>query len=446
MDAAQARDWHAHHPPEVLDILETSEYGLTSPEAGERLSVHGPNTLPATAARHPLFRFLEQFNNALIYFLLAAATAAFVLGHAVDAVVIIVVVLVNAVVGFIQEGKAEQALSAMQDMIAPHTRVLRDGRRQEVPVGEVVPGDIVHLEAGDRIPADVRLLETHGLLVDEAALTGESVAAEKHHAAVDMTAALGDRRSMAFSGTLVAAGQGVGVVVETGSRTQIGRISRMLQSVERLTTPLLRQIDGFARRCTAVVFTGAVLLFLFAVFVRGFEWTDALIAVVAVAVGVVPEGLPAVITITLAIGVRRMAARNAVIRKLPAVETLGATSVICTDKTGTLTRNEMTVRHVATADHVFTVSGTGYAPDGAFTLEGEGDAAETAARDPIVLCGLLCNDANLRPDWSADGDPMEAALVSLALKAGLDPAGVRGAWKPVAKIPFDAAYRFMATL
>ncbi|MCU0856064.1 MAG: HAD-IC family P-type ATPase, partial [Rhodobacteraceae bacterium] len=323
----------------VADLGSTPR-GLTSAEAEERLRRYGPNTIPTGTRRHPLLRFLSQFNNALIYFLLAGAAAAAALGHFVDTGVILAVVMVNAVVGFLQEGKAEDALAAIRDMIAPQASVLRDGARISVPMADLVPGDVVLIEAGDRVPADLRLLRARNLRIDEAILTGESVAATKQVGPVAADAALGDRTSLAFSGTLVATGQGTGIVHATGLGTEIGRISELLGNVEQLTTPLLRQVNGFAHRFTRFAFIGAALLFAFAVLVRDYTWDDALMAVVALAVSLVPEGLPAVITITLAIGVQRMAARNAVIRRLPAVETLGATSVICSDKTGTLTRNE----------------------------------------------------------------------------------------------------------
>ncbi len=447
---ATRTDWHAQPETHLFEALRTSRTGLSRAEAAQRLVEHGPNALPAAARLHPVLRFLRHFHSALIYFLLAGATAASLLGHVIDGAVIVVVVLVNAIVGFVQEGRAEQALDAIRDMIAPHAVALREGLRTSVGVADLVPGDIVQLEAGDRVPADLRLLRARGLLIDEAALTGESVAAEKNDGLATADAALGDRINMAYSGTLVAAGQATGIVVATGAQTEIGRISRLLQNVETLTTPLLRQIGDFARRFTAIVFAGAVALFAFAVLVRGFAWDEALIAVVALAVGVIPEGLPAVITITLAIGVRRMAARRAVIRKLPAVETLGATSVICSDKTGTLTRNEMTAHHVITATHRLAVGGSGYRPEGEIVAEGADDDTETLeAAMPILRCGLLCNDAALREtdgQWRVDGDPMEGALVALAMKAGLNPAHVRAEWPRLDEIPFDAAHRFMATL
>ena len=443
------KPWHSRTSREVLEELGSSNDGLSASEAATRLSTHGPNELPATAGRPAILRFLAQFNNVLIYFLLVAAIAAAVLGHVIDAAVIAAVVIVNAIVGFIQEGKAEKALNAIRSMIAPHALVLRGGQRTKVAVRDLVPGDIVFLEAGDKVPADLRLLRARRLLIDEALLTGESVAAEKDEAPVPEGASLGDRRAMAFSGTLVAAGQATGVVVETGMGTQIGHISRLLQTVELLSTPLLRQIDQFARRFTWVVLIGGALLFAFSVLVRGFDWVEALIAVVALAVGIVPEGLPAVITITLAIGVRRMAARNAVIRKLPAVETLGATSVICTDKTGTLTRNEMTARRIVTQEHEVLAGGSGYVPRGDLTAAGGDDLAALAASGDVLRCGLLCNDAELDLNDGrgvVNGDPMEGALIALAIKAGLNPTHARAEWPRVDEIPFDAAHRFMATL
>ncbi|MBP7000444.1 HAD-IC family P-type ATPase [Amaricoccus sp.] len=438
-------DWHAIEGAEALAGAGSRAEGLTAAEAARRLGEVGPNALPAAPPAHPLWRFLAQFDNALIYVMLAGAAAASLLGHLVDAGVILLVVVVNAIVGFVQEGRAEQSLRAIRDLIAPHAAVLRDGARQVVRVEDLVPGDVALIEAGERVPADLRLLRARGLSIDEALLTGESVTAAKREAAVAADAPLGDREGMAFSGTLVATGQGTGVVVATGPRTEIGRISRMLQEVAPVETPLLKQIERFAAVFTRVVLAAAAALLLFAVLARGFGWVEALIAVVALTVGVVPEGLPAVLTITMAIGVRRMAARKAVVRRLPAVETLGAVSVICTDKTGTLTRNEMTVRHVIVPGHAVEVAGSGYEPVGA--LAG-GDGA-VAALGPILACGLLCNDATLRREgdaWVAVGDPMEGALVALAMKAGLDPAGARAEWARRDEIPFDAAHRYMATL
>ena len=444
------RDAHAASAEGVLAALGSRARGLGAAQAAERLARHGPNTLPAAKRRSALTRFAAQFNSALIYFLLAAALAAWILGHRIDAAVIVAVVLLNALVGFVQEGKAEKALEAMRRLIAPQAAVLRDGARRSVPVASLVPGDVVLLEAGDRVPADLRLLRARGLLADEALLTGESVPAAKQEAPAPAAAELGARHSMAYSGTLVAAGQASGVVVATGMATEIGRISALLQAVEPLSTPLIRQMNDFARRFTWLAIVGAAALFAFAVLARGYAWPDALIAVVALAVSLVPEGLPAVITVTLAIGVRRMAARNAVIRRLPAVETLGATSVICSDKTGTLTRNEMTARRIVSGGHHAQAGGAGYAPQGEIEAVGhDDDAACLAAVLPLIRCGVLCNDARLHQHagvWRVEGDPMEGALIALAMKAGLNPEHVRGEWPRLDEVPFDAAYRFMATL
>jgi magnesium-transporting ATPase (P-type) len=447
--AAEA-GWHARHGDDVLAALNSSHQGLTDAEASSRLASHGPNALPAPRTRHPLARFLGQFRSTLIYALLAAAAAAAALGHVLDAVVILAVVLVNGVVGFLQEGKAENALAAIRRLISPRAHVLRDGRRFSVPVADLIPGDVVILEAGDRVPADLRLLRARGLLIDEGMLTGESVPAQKQEAPAAHDAPLGDRHSMAFSGTMVAAGQASGVVVATGAHTELGRIGDLLGSVEPLTTPLLRQVDRFGRRFAVLVAVGGAALFAFAVGVRGWSPVDALMAVVAMAVGVIPEGLPAVITITLAVGVQRMAARNAVIRRLPAVETLGATSVICSDKTGTLTRNEMTACRVVGRSHTLLVDGDGYAPHGRLRATGSSDDADALAGTTALLrCALLCNDAVLQErggTWTVVGDPMEGALLALAGKAGLDAAHERGEWPRLDEIPFDASHRFMATL
>ena len=442
--------WHHLAISSILRELNASPIGLSEEDAENRRRHYGPNSLPEAKRRSRLRRLLAQFNNVLIYFLLVAAVVAALLGHLVDAGVIAAVVILNAVVGYIQEGRAEQALDAIRDLVALDASVFRDGVRTLVPVRNLVPGDVVLLQAGDRVPADLRLFEARRLLIDEALLTGESVAAVKDDISTPPSTQIGEQTCMAFSGTLVAAGSGMGLVVETGLRTQIGQISNMLQTVEPLSTPLLRQIDAFARRFTWIVFLSGAALFAFAVLARGFAWVDALIAIVALAVGVIPEGLPAVITVTLAIGVKRMAARNAVIRELPAVETLGATSVICTDKTGTLTRNEMTARRIILPDREVLVEGSGYGSVGKLSHAG---SQETVAIEGAVLdllrCGILCNDAVLTGPPEArgvHGDPMEGALLTLGAKAGLTQEALRADWQKLDAIPFDATHRFMATL
>ncbi|MFT3780302.1 MAG: HAD-IC family P-type ATPase [Ottowia sp.] len=439
---------HALPPSHAAEAQRTDvRHGLAADEAARRLAAHGPNALPQPPRRGWLRRFGAQFANALIGFLLVSAAIAAALGHWIDAAVIVAVVLVNAIVGVLQEGKAEAAMNALHDMLTPHARVVRNGAQQVVDVASLVPGDVVLLEAGDRVPADLRLVHAHALRIDEALLTGESVAAEKSTAAVAADAPLGDRAGMAFSGTLVAAGLGRGVVTATGLGTEIGRISALLGGIAPLTTPLLRQVNRFGRQLTASALVVAVLLFLFAVLVRGYAWVDAFITVVALAVSFVPEGLPAVITITLAIGVQRMAARQAIVRQLPAVETLGATSVICSDKTGTLTRNEMTCRRLVTAGGECLASGAGYAPVGTLERVGGGEPGGDARM--LARVGLLCNDAALAESddqWHVTGDPMEGALLALAIKAGLNPQAEHAAHPRSDVVPFDAAHRYMATL
>lgn len=442
--------WHAVSADACLCRLETQASGLSEAEASRRLAIWGQNRLPASRPRSALSRLAAQFHNLLIYVLLVAALVAALLGHRVDAAVILAVVLANAVIGFVQEGRAEQALDAIRGMITAHASVLRDGNRRTVSAEDVVPGDVVLIEAGDRVPADLRLIRARNLTIEEAILTGESIPAEKGTAPVEAQAMLGDRSSMAFSGTFVAAGQGLGVVAATGLQTQLGRISTMLGMVETLTTPLVRQMDRFARQLTVVILAVSAIVCLFAVWFRGFDWPDAFMAVVGIAVAAIPEGLPAVMTIALAIGVQRMAARNAIIRRLPVVETLGSVSVICSDKTGTLTCNEMMVQTAATAAGAVEVTGTGYEPRGAISRGGrEIDALEDAELCKLACAALLCNDAAVRrtgAGWIVDGDPMEGALVSFATKSGYDVELMRKQHPRTDEIPFDARHRFMATL
>lgn len=443
--------WHALATDTVLAQLQSTAAGLSSGEARERLQQQGPNALPAAASRSMLARFLSQFNNLLIYVLLGSAVVTALLQHWVDTGVILAVVLINAVFGFVQEGRAEKALDAVKAMVSSRANVLRDGLRMAVPAEELVAGDCVLLEAGDRVPADLRLLRASSLKLDEAMLTGESVAVDKSADPVAVDAALGDRFSMAYSGTLVAAGQGLGVVVATGPRTELGLISTMLGSVQTLATPLTRLMDRFARQLTITILSLSALMFCFALWVRDYDIADAFIAVVGIAVSAIPEGLPVVMTIALAIGVQRMAARYAIVRSLPAVETLGAVSVICSDKTGTLTRNEMSVRAVVLPGSRFDIEGEGYAPQGRFTLAGE--EIEPALHPQLLhfaTGAALCNDAHVRhaegTAWTVEGDPMEGALVTLATRAGLDVERLRQDWRRLDEVPFDAVHRYMATL
>jgi magnesium-transporting ATPase (P-type) len=442
--------WHAELAGEVLAALATGLEGLAPAEAHARKKQFGPNRLEAVRKRSEILRFLAQFNNLLIYVLLAAAALALAIGEMADAVVVLAVVLLNAVIGYVQEGRAERALDAIKKMIDPRAAVLRGGRRTAIAAEDIVPGDLVLIEPGDRVPADLRLVRARNLRIDEAALTGESVPVDKTTAPSALDAPLGDRTSMAFSGTFVARGTGMGVTVATGSASELGRISVLIGTVETLTTPLLRQMNALARKLTLIILAGSAAVFAFAVLVRGYPWQEAFMVMIGLAVAAIPEGLPAVMTITLAIGVQRMAARNAIVRRLPAVETLGSVSVICSDKTGTLTRNEMAVRNVLTREGRFAVSGSGYRPEGEIVFDGASvDPAGHPELAEAARAAILCNDADLRVtdgDWAVHGDPMEGALLSFGIKAGYESGRLRKELPRTDEIPFDTEHQFMATL
>jgi magnesium-transporting ATPase (P-type) len=445
-----ANAWHALPAEEALRRQRSSPDGLAAPEAARRLAEHGPNRLPEPPRRSALWRFLAQFHNVLIYVLMAASVVTAALGEWADTSVILGVVIINALIGFVQEGKAERALEAIKGMLSHRAIVLRGGRKTDIPAEEVVPGDLVVLQAGDLVPADLRLLKLRNLQIEEASLTGESVPAEKSAEPANADAALGDRTSMAWSGTLVTAGTGTGVVVATGGQTEIGRISALLSEVQTLATPLTRQLERFGQRLSLAIGTIAVLTLLFGLLVHGYGLEYMFLAAVGLAVAAIPEGLPAIITITLAIGVQRMAARNAIIRRLPAVETLGSVSVICSDKTGTLTRNEMTVSRVVLAERQYQVTGIGHDPHGALRIDGQ---EPDPAADPVLmeLCraAVLCNDADFEErdgQPALQGDPTEGALLVLAMKAGLAHARLRASHPRDDAIPFESERRFMATL
>ena len=442
--------WHTENAKTVLELLDTNLSGLSGEEAGNRLAKHGPNRLPETRVRGPLVRFFYQFHNVLIYVLIAASAVTAMLGHWVDASVILGVVLINAVIGFVQEGKAENALRAIRQMLSPNAIVLRNGKQITIPAEELVPGDVVLLQSGDKVPADLRLFRVKGLQIQESVLTGESIAVEKITDSVAQEAMIGDRRCLAYSGTLVTHGQGTGVVIATGAQTEIGHISTMVSEVESLTTPLLRQMAQFGRWLTLAILGIAVITFVFGSLVRDYVFAEMFLAAVSLAVAAIPEGLPAIMTITLAIGVQRMARRNAIIRRLPAVETLGAVTVICSDKTGTLTRNEMTVRMIATTSSLFELSGTGYDPHGSISLS---DMHVLPEERPLLLeairAAVLCNDASLEhkdAEWLVHGDPMEGALLVSGMKAGLDIEAEAKQYPRTDLIPFESEHRFMATL
>ncbi|MDD4963965.1 MAG: cation-transporting P-type ATPase [Gallionella sp.] len=443
-------DWHHISEQAALAAADSVAQGLTHAEAAKRLAQFGENRLTPPHRRGPLFRFLLQFHNVLIYVLLASAAITALLAHWVDTSVIVGVVVINAIIGFIQEGKAEKAMDAIRQMLSLEATVLRDGKRETVRAESLVVGDIVLLQSGDKVPADLRLISVKNLRIEEAALTGESTAVEKNSAAVAANAVIGDRYCMAYSSTLVVYGQGTGVVIATADQTEIGRISTMLETVPTLNTPLLRQMEVFGRWLSIAVLVLTIVMFLVGWQVYHSPIAEVFLAAVSMAVAAIPEGLPAVLTITLALGVQRMANRSAIVRRLPAVEALGAVTVICTDKTGTLTRNEMMAQRVLLSQKVLKVSGNGYAPQGSFTLDGKAIAADKLPGiAELVRAGLLCNDAVLREKngaWVMTGDPTEGALVTLAMKAGLDPASEHESLSRTDNIPFEAEHRFMATL
>ncbi len=442
--------WHHLESQQVFDELKSSTQGISQEEATARLHQHGANRLTPPKQRSTLQRLLSQFNNVLIYILLLAAVMTAILQHWVDCGVIIAVVFLNALIGFIQEGKAERALDAIRQMLSQQAAVRRDGKVQEISAEQLVPGDVVLLQSGDKVPADLRLFHSHELRIDEAILTGESQPAEKQTASLPLDTTLGDRSCLAYSGTLVSYGQGQGVVIATGDHTEIGRISRLLRRVQQLTTPLLVQMSRFGRWLSFAILLIAFITSLVGIFIHHSSIAEMFLAAVGLAVAAIPEGLPAIMTITLAIGVQRMARRNAIIRRLPAVETLGSLSVICSDKTGTLTRNEMTVQSILTSEGMFSVSGVGYDPHGDFCQDQQPvEPLNLPVLHELSRAAVLCNDAQVfqfSDQWLMQGDPTEGALITLGLKAGLNLELEYNEWPRSDVIPFESQHRFMATL
>ena len=440
--------WHSRLPDEVLALVKSRESGLQVDEAEARLRDYGPNILRATKPVGLATLLVRQIRNPIVYLLLGSAALAALLGKVIDGAVVLLAVIVNVVIGFLQERRAARAIEALSQMVRHDAHVVRDGRSQTLPSSDLVPGDIVLLASGDRVPADLRVLETRNLLIDESALTGESVPADKRVAPVAADASLGDRASVAFGGTLVAAGTARGVVVATGSKTELGRIADLLEEASDLETPLTAAISSVGKWLTAAVLvvSGALLAIGLA---RGYSVVDGILVAITLAVAAVPEGLPAIITITLAIGVQRMAARKAVIRRLPTVETLGSTTVICSDKTGTLTRNEMTTRGLCAPSGCYELSGIGYSPSGTLSAAGEPLAVPPLDVEELARAAALCSDASLRAEgssWLLTGDPTEGALVVAATKLGIDVDATRRAWRRLDVVPFESEHQYMATL
>jgi magnesium-transporting ATPase (P-type) len=448
--------WHSLSPEEVLRAIQSQASGLSEEEARQRLAVHGENVLERQTKDGPIKLLWRQLNNPLIWVLLGSAVLAIALGKTNDGAVVLAVVVINTAIGFYQEFRAGKAIEALGALVPEIAIVLRDGKRRGISAAELVPGDIVALASGDKVPADVRLLEIRNLRIEEAMLTGESVPTEKSVAAAAVDAGIGDRTCMAFGGTLVTYGTATAVVVCTGNNTELGRISQLLKETTDLQTPLTKALASIGQIITIAVLSVSVVMVLVGLYRmlgQGVAFDiairDTLIFAIALAVGAIPEGLPAVVTIALAIGVQRMVARKAIVRKLPSVETLGSTTTICSDKTGTLTRNEMTVLDVWTPLGAFEVTGVGYDPVGSVLQKGKElsswpQAVRTLARD-----SALCNDAVLsrqQNGWKLTGDPTEGALLTLALKAGLDIDGEREARRRLDVIPFESENQFMATL
>ena len=442
---------HSHTLMEGFTRLSSQAGGLDSTEAKNRLAQYGTNSMPEAKPRPGWQRLLSQFNNVLIYVLLVSGTLSLFFQHYVDCAVIYGVVVINALIGYVQEGKAEAALRAIHRMVRTECKVWRDGRIITLDSEYLVPGDVILLQSGDRVPADVRLFEIKDLRCDESALTGESQPVSKREAPVAETTPLAERTNMAFMGTLVTYGSAQGLVSHTGRGTELGNIGELVKQAEAPKTPLTRRLQQFARQLTYLILGLSGVLVVFGVLVRNYDLLSMFQAAVGIAVAAVPEGLPAVVTITLAIGVQKMAQHKALVRKLPSVEVLGSVSVICTDKTGTLTRNEMTATRVIFAHQVLQVSGTGYGDNG--NIEDEQQHAQRHDEHPQLAClsriALLCNTASVtrrEQQWYLSGDPTEGALVSLALKSGLTPELVNQTWHRHDLLPFESERRYMATL
>ncbi len=442
------KEWYSIDKETIVETLESNpSKGLSNTEIQERLKQFGENVLPEKKRQSNIIRFLKHFNDILIYILFAAAIVTAILGHYADTIVIMLVAVVNASIGYFQENKAEKALEDIKKLLSLKAQVIREGVRSEVDASLLTIGDIVLLSPGDKVPADLRLISADNLKIEESPLTGESVPSEKRVEALEPDTMLGDRINMAFSSTTVSAGTGMGIVVAIGKDTEIGKINEMISQVDEITTPLLRQTAQFGKAVSAIIVVLAAIIFIFGHFFRHYETGELLMSVIGLAVAAIPEGLPAILSIILAIGVQNMAKRKAIVRTLPSVETLGSVSVICSDKTGTLTKNEMTVKMVEIRDGDFAVTGTGYAPEGDILKEGtKVDFNKEPILEELINCFNICNEASLGKDeenlWFVKGDPTEGALITLYEKAAIDHKPVNR----ISTIPFDSEYKYMATL
>lgn len=446
----QSSQWHHLSIQEVTRHLDTNlETGLTSAVAAKKRERFGANELKSKPGTSPLLRFLLQFNQPLLYILLIAGAIKAFLGQWVNAGVIWGVTLINAIIGFVQESKAESAIAALASSVKTNATIIRNGQKMQVPSTELVPGDVVLLASGDKVPADLRLVQARNLQVNESALTGESIAIEKNIQLLDIDTPLAERTNMAYAGSFVTFGTGKGIVVAIGDATETGRISQLIEQGTSLKTPLTRKFDKFSRTLLYIILGIAALMFAVGLG-YGYSWTEMFEAAIAFAVSAIPEGLPAVVTVTLAIGVSRMARRHAIVRKLPAVETLGSATVICSDKTGTLTENQMTVQAIYAGNQNYTVTGVGYVPQGKILLnEKPVNWDNSSALEECIKAGLLCNDSHLEKkngQWQVVGDPTEGALIVVANKVGITRSSLEEEMPRLDVIPFESEFQYMATL
>ena len=446
----EGTEWFRLRPAEVVERLDVDPLvGLSTAQVASREAAFGLNELAEVPRRPAILRFLDQFKDLMVYILIGAAVVSAAVGDYKDPIVIGIVLLINAVMGFVQENKADNTLAALKGMLDTIVRVRRDGEVQEVSATHLVPGDIVLLEAGDKVPADGRFLVTASLSVDESMLTGESVPADKQDEVITAEVPLAERSNFGFMNTTLVRGRAELVVTGTGMLTEVGKLAGLLGAAEEKPTPLQEQIEQLGKRLAAIAFVAVLAVFGVAL-INGDTVSEALLNSVALAVAAIPEGLPAVVTVTLAIGVGRLAKRHAIMKRLASVETLGSTTVICSDKTGTLTLNQMTATTFVTAGRRYEVDGLGYGTEGSITLDGSPlDAAQIEALRPALLAGVLCNDAHLRDvdgQTKLVGDPTEGALVVLGAKGSLDPEALRAGLQRVDEVPFDSTAKFMATL
>lgn len=445
---ASSPNWHALTVDETFALLESSTTGLAESVAKKRAQIYGANKLVTFVAPSLVLRFLRQFHNILIYILLCSGIIAIFFARWIDASVIFGVIVLSAIFGFIQEGKAEKALAAIRNMLAPSARVIRDGRKQVITATHLVPGDLVLIQRGDKVPADLRVIEAYGLMLEEAALTGESMPVEKASVAVAPNAGVSDRLSIAYSGTIVVSGKGTGVVVAIGSDTEIGKVSQLLGNVETPTTPLIAQMNRFGYWLTAAIIILGLLTCAVGVLAWGDVSEEMFMGIVALIVAAIPEGLPPILTIILAIGVTRMAKHNAIVRRLPAVETMGAVTTICTDKTGTLTCNELVAQDLVTAKEHYRV-----ATDAIYLVDQQADLSAHHDLKTALLAGILCNDAEVthaqastKEDASIYGDAIDKALMLLGHKAKLNVQFEKQTYPREDLIPYESEHKFMATL